>query len=218
MSVASVRADSAAAPERLATADASGSLAPLSWSPDGRSLAVNVLQPSGRRDISVLDVDRPKSGLAPLLQSEADEINGSFSPDGKWFVYASDETGRYEVYVQPYPFSGQKLPVSEAGGMNPFWHPGGRELFYISGPDKDGRLWLMAMSFTAQPRAAVGKAGRLFEAKFRPGRVGNYITIIPHGGRFLIQRPLSSQPSAPVTVINLVDHWFTELTTKVPPK
>jgi serine/threonine-protein kinase len=216
MSVGWVTADSTAPPERLVTTDAVGSLAPLSWSPDGRTLAVNVLQPDGQRDISVLSLDHRDKGLSPLIQSNADEINGTFAPDGKWFAYASNETGRYEIYLQRYPLAGQKLLVSEAGGVNPVWHPGGRELFYVTAPDRDGRRWLAATSFASQPQVSLGKARKLFEVTFRTGRVGSNIAVFPAGDRFLIARAVPSAPPAPVTMINLVDHWVEELKAKVP--
>ncbi len=71
--------------------------------------------------------------LQPFLQAAFNENAPRFSPDGHWLAYASDETGHFEVYVQPYPGPGGKLQISADGGMEPMWNPNGRELFYRSG-------------------------------------------------------------------------------------
>jgi eukaryotic-like serine/threonine-protein kinase len=218
MSVAWVAADSTAAPERLVTVDSGGSLTPLSWSSDGRLLAINVLDPSGSRSISVLSLDHHNDGLRPLVNTDANEINGTFSRDGKWLAYASNETGRYEVYVEAYPAGGRKILASTAGGLNPAWHPNGRELFYMSEPDKEHRRWLMSTSFSAQPRPILGVPRPLFQATFPPGMVGIGYDVFPNGDSFLVLRPLPSPPPAPATEINVVDHWFEELKAKVPVK
>jgi hypothetical protein len=211
-----VALDSPDDPERFVAAEASGSLAPLSWLPGGRVLAVNMLQANGNRDICTVSLDDPKRTLEPFVRSDADEINGAFSPDGRWFAYTSDETGRYEVYIQSYPVRGPRLPASTAGGSNPVWHPRGRELFFVSEADKEGRRWLMSASFTAQPRSAVGSPRALFEVTFAPGRAGAAYDVFPDGERFIFLRPLPAARTPPVTEINLVDHWFEELRTKVP--
>jgi len=216
MSVAWVAADSVAPPERLVTVDAGGSLAPLSWSPDGRQLVINVLQPNGNRDISLLSLDDPKRALQPLIHTSANEINAAFSPDGKWLAYASNESGRYEVYLQAHPPAGGRVAVSTAGALNPAWHPNGRELFFVSEPDRDRKRWLMSARFTAQPKPSVGIPRALFEVTFRPGTAGNGYDVFPDGERFLTLRPLPALPTAPVTEITLVDHWFEELKAKVP--
>jgi Tol biopolymer transport system component len=216
MSVAWVEVDATTAPERLVTVDASGSLAPLAWSPDGKRLVVDVLMPDGTRDISLLSLEDLSAGLRPLVNTKANEINGSLSRDGRWLAYVSNETGRYEVYLQPFPVASQRVLVSTAGGRNPVWHPHGRELFYVSEPDREGRRWVMSTSFAGQPRPAVGIPRPLFQTTIEPGTAGTTYDVFPSGDRFLALRPLPSTPPAPVTQINLVDHWFEELKTKVP--
>jgi Tol biopolymer transport system component len=215
VSVAWIAVDATGPPERLVTVDASGSIAPLSWSPDGRLLAINVLQADGSRDISLLSLDDPSRALQPLIHTAADEINAAFSRDGKWLTYASNETGRYEVYLQAHPAAGKRVAVSTAGGLNPAWHPNGRELFYVSEPDRDRKRWLMCASFTAQPRPSVGIPRALFEVTFRPGPAGNTYSVFPDGERFLALRALPAPPPSAVTEIMLVDHWFEELKAKV---
>ena len=116
----------------------------------GRRRPVGVRSPTGRpavgccattvgtqrvdqRDRS--DVRRPGDrGGSPvaLARSSFDERSGEFSPDGKWVSYVSDESGRFEVFVQRFPESGQRLQVSSGGGRQPQWRPDGRELFYLA--------------------------------------------------------------------------------------
>ncbi|MCH7775681.1 MAG: PD40 domain-containing protein [Gemmatimonadetes bacterium] len=83
-------------------------------------------------DISVLSLGgdgQPE----PFLNSEHNERMPAPSPDGRWVAFVSDESGRNEVYVSPYPASGARMPVFRAGGMHPAWAPSGRELFYRNG-------------------------------------------------------------------------------------
>src|SRR4029077_11465276 len=71
----------------------------------------------------------------PLVQTKFNEGQPRFSPDGRWLAYLSDETGRNEVYVQPFPGSGHRVRTSTAGGEEPIWSRDGRELFYFKDAD-----------------------------------------------------------------------------------
>jgi dipeptidyl aminopeptidase/acylaminoacyl peptidase len=79
-------------------------------------------------DLWIYRLGEPKP--QPLLHSVADERGGDFSPNGQYIAYASNESGRDEVYVQPFPFTGAKWQISTGGGENPRWSRDGRELFY----------------------------------------------------------------------------------------
>ena len=68
-----------------------------------------------------------------FLQTEFNELNGQFSPDGRWIAYTSDESGRNEIYVGPFPGPGGKQQISTSGGRQPKWRGDGKEIFY-SGP------------------------------------------------------------------------------------
>jgi eukaryotic-like serine/threonine-protein kinase len=100
------------------------------WSPDGRLLIYQQFDADTQLDVFVMAMDTRKS--VPYLHGSANEILPMFSPDGKWVAYSSDESGRYEVYVQPYPATGDKWPISTAGGVQPRWRGDGKELFYLS--------------------------------------------------------------------------------------
>jgi Tol biopolymer transport system component len=145
-----------------------------------------------------------------FLATPFDEGAPQFSPDGRWLAYVSNESGRYEIYVQPYPGPGGKWQISTEGGTEPVWNPNGRELFYRSG-DK-----MMAVDVATQPSFTVGKAHVLFEGPYQPSWTSaqNY-DVSPDGQRFLMLKPVESTEAAP-TQINVVLNWFEELKRRVP--
>jgi serine/threonine protein kinase/Tol biopolymer transport system component len=182
--------------------------APLSWSPDGQLLAFIEVNLTTGLDIWVLRLSDRKA--QPFLRTPFNEGAPRFSPDGHWLAYISDESGRYEIYVQPYPGPGGKWQISTDGGMDPVWNPNGKELFYRSG-DK-----MMAVDIVTQPSFAAGKPRVLFEGQYEPAPfpIANY-DVSPDGQRFLMLKPSGSAEAAP-TQINIVLNWFEELKQKVP--
>ena len=125
-------ADGSGAAERLTTS--ARSQTPASWSPDGTTLAfVEEGDSLGffQFDIWVLSIgDRKTRAVDPDgSQRESPE----FSPDGRWLAYVSNQSGRHEVYVQPYPGPGERHLISTNGGEQPAWNRSGRELFYVQG-------------------------------------------------------------------------------------
>ncbi len=173
-----------------------------SWSPDGRVLLLNVVDPDTGGDIYQLTLDEDRT-LTPFLKTPFFELNPKFSPDGRWVAYGSTESGRWEVYVRAYP-SGEKQMVSVEGGRQPIWHPNGRELFFASGSN------FMAVSFSARPAFHVGAPRVLFELSSVPGLNNENIDISPDGERFLVA------DRAVIRKINVVLNWFEELKRLVP--
>ena len=198
-------ADGGGGLERLSSSE--NNQVPTSWSPDGRELAFIKIRPDTGYDIWVLRVSDHEA--RPFLQSRFNESAPQFSPDGHWLVYVSDESGRFEVYVQPYPGPGGKWQVSTDGGTEPVWNRNGRELFYRQG-DK-----MMAVDVTTQSGFSAGKPKMLFEGAYQltPVTFPNY-DVSPDGQRFLMLKP-SEQEQAP-TRIDVVLNWFEELKQKVP--
>jgi Tol biopolymer transport system component len=92
----------------------------LSWSPDGKVLAFVSINPTTLQDIRVLSVDQ-KGASKPFPETQFREGAPAFSPDGKWIAYVSDESGRFEIYVRPFPGPGEKWPISLEGGNEPVW-------------------------------------------------------------------------------------------------
>jgi serine/threonine protein kinase/Tol biopolymer transport system component len=190
--------------------------APHSWSPDGQLLAFIEVNPTTGIDIWVLRMSDPSASSGqvrkaqPFLRTPFNEGGARFSPDGRWLAYISDESGRYEVYVQPYPGPGGKWQISTEGGTEPAWNPNGRELFYRSGNK------MMAVDIATQPGFAVGKPRMLFEGQYLPTTTTPpYYDVSPDGQRFLMLKP-SEQTQAGPTQINVVLNWFEELKQKVP--
>jgi eukaryotic-like serine/threonine-protein kinase len=183
---------------------------PMSWSSDGQALAVVELLPDSRFQLSVMRMSDRKA--QPFLQPGYEDAP-EFSPDGRWLAYVSNESGRKEIYVQPYPGPGGKWQISTEGGSEPMWNPKGKELFYRSGDNGDK---MMAVDISTQPGFVAGKPRQLFEGKYLPDPYAraNY-DVSPDGQRFLMLKP-SEQAGAAPTQINVVLNWFEELKQKVP--
>jgi eukaryotic-like serine/threonine-protein kinase len=154
--------------------------APHSWSRDGQLLAFIEGSPTTGVDIWVLRLSDRKT--QPFLRTPFTEGGPRFSPDGHWLAYVSDESGRFEIYVQPYPGPGGKWQISTEGGTEPVWNPNGRELFYRSGNK------MMAVDVTTQPSFTVGKPRMLFMGEYVPTVTTppNY-DVSPDGQRFLMK-------------------------------
>ena len=196
-------ADGSRADERLATNDQQQMA--TSFSPDGRALAF-----TQGGDIWILPLEGDRKPR-PFLQTQFQEGNAHFSPDGRWLAYESVETGRKEVYVQPYPGPGGKWQISTEGGFEPLWARSGRELFYRSG----NKVMVVAVE-TGAP-FTVSKPKMLFEGRYvlSPGFYP-YWDIHPDGQRFaMIQAPEETGAAATITVHVVLD-WFEDLKRRVP--
>jgi Tol biopolymer transport system component len=201
-------ADGSGGLERLTTSEFTS--VPSSWSPDGQTLAFHVANVKTGNDIWTLRLSDRKA--QPFLQTQFNEGNPRFSPDGRWIAYVSDESGRSEIYVQPYPGPGGKWQVSRDGGTEPVWNRNGRELFYRSGNK------LMAVEITIQPNFELGNPRMLFEGPYVPSAVpvSNY-DVSPDGQRFLMLKPAEQdQAQSAPTQITVVQNWFEELKRRVP--
>ena len=178
-----------------------GQIVQPSWTPDGRTVVFDVLSAQTGWDLWVarLDGDRtPRS----LMQTSFSERAPRLSPDGRSLAYVSNETGRPEVYLQPFPGLGNKTRISDAGGDFPVWARGGRELFYVNGDA------MMAVTIDATPSSPPGRPHLLF----RKATTGAY--DVSSDGRFLMIEGRSSESAArPVTVVM---NWFDELKSRVP--
>jgi len=184
---------------------------PHSWAPDGQLLAYAEATSTTGYDIWMLRMGESSTGSGqvrkaqPFLRTRFDEAVPRFSPDGRWLAYVSNESGRNEIYVQPYPGPGGKWQISTESGREPVWNRNGREVFYRSG-DK-----MMAVEITTQPSFIMGKPRMLFEGRYRPtpATSPNY-DVSPDGQRFLMLKPVEQEQAAP-TQINVVLNWFEEL-------
>jgi eukaryotic-like serine/threonine-protein kinase len=161
------------------------------WSPNGRDLLYSAVVNSGY-ELWRLPLDTRK----PVRLSNRNiGMHANFSPNGQFVSYTSDESGRAEVYVQTYPLSDLKFPVSIGGGYEPRWRGDGREIYYLSTDRK-----LMAVSVGPGPRFGVPKA--LFQTRVTEGVTGYRNHYVPSrdGQRFLINTRASDPPQASITV------------------
>ena len=126
--------------------------------------------------------------------------------DGLWLVYASNESGRYEVYVRSFPDGRRTLPISSEGGISPMWSPDGRELFYWN----TGFTKLMKVDISPGQNLSAGTPKLLFEFAAAVSRMVGIYDIAPDGQRFLI-REKKNYDLPPVTELRLVRNWFAEL-------
>jgi Tol biopolymer transport system component len=102
--------------------------APHDWSPDGKFILYGLLSSKGATDLWLLPLFGDQKPT-PFIQTEFNESQGRFSPDGRWVAYISNESGPFQIYVQSFPSSGGKWQVSTNGGAQPQWRRDGKELF-----------------------------------------------------------------------------------------
>jgi hypothetical protein len=135
------------------------------WSPDGRWLVYYDIDQSNGRDLFALDTASPDHPRRAIANTPAEEVLAALSPDGRWVAYQTNESGRFEVVVQPFPDSGGKWQVSMAGGVAPRWRADGKELYFLA-PDAT----LMAVPVTAAgPSLEAGAPVALFPTRIVDG-------------------------------------------------
>jgi Tol biopolymer transport system component len=131
----------------------------------------------------------------------------TISPNGRWLAYSSDESGRAEVYVRPFPDArGFKRQVSAAGGVSPRWSHDGRQLFFV-----DESHFMVAAPIVSGDAITVGEPKRLFDTS--PYNLGNVGFDVAPDGRFLMIRPVSAAVARPSELM-FVENLFQELTSK----
>jgi Tol biopolymer transport system component len=200
-------ADGSGPMERLTTSDYSQ--LPASWSPDGKHLLFLQSQPVRGWDLWILDRDTRKAD--PFLTTPAWEARPEFSPDGRWVAHASDESGRQEVYVRPFPGPGGKHQISISGGQRPAWSRDGRWIYYRHDPQggESPNLMYVADVETA-PVFRAGTPRELFDATGYVTGAAIRTYDIAADGRFLMVTKDERKPE-PVTEMILVQNWFEEL-------
>jgi serine/threonine protein kinase/Tol biopolymer transport system component len=182
---------------------------PGSCSPDGQMLAVTTQEPAPGGTGYDIWLWPLRSGGKPqsYLSTPFDEAGPMFSPNGRWIAFTSNETGRDEIYVRPYPGPGGKWRISSEGGSEPVWSRDGGELFFRSGDQ------MMSATVTASGGFRAGRPTLLFEGPYDagPSRHSNY--DVAKDGRFLMVR--SEQRPAP-TQLHVVLSWFSDLRRRAP--
>ena len=173
---------------------------PLDWSRDGRFLLYRQINPQTNHDIFVLPTSGDRKPF-PYLQTSAMENGGAFSPNGNWIAYNSDESGRYEVYVESFPTHGGKRQISLAGGSGPRWRADGKELYYYS---LDGRL--MAVSVKGGGASlTTGAPTVLFAFRRASATIVPSYAVTRNGQRFLLSAIVETDVKAPLSVVAELD-------------
>src|SRR5438045_1736008 len=144
--------DGSGAAERISSSEFTTVLGSMPL--NGQALAAVEVRPDTGYDIVVFNFVDHK--LEPFLRTRFTEGGPAFSPDGRWIAYMSDESGRPEIYVQPYPGPGGKWQISAEAGTEPVWNPNGRELFYRNGEE------MMAVDVATATIFSAGKPKLLF--------------------------------------------------------
>jgi hypothetical protein len=189
---------------------------PASWSHDKQTLAFFQIDPTTKFDIWTLLLTDHDRTPRPFLRTSANEGGPDFSPDGRWLAYASDESGRDEVYVQPYPGPGPRHQISAQGGTQPAWARNGRELFYTV-PDPNATTGkMMAVAVTLTPTLTAG-VPRLLESVVEITFPRGY-DVSTDGRRFITTRENARSPEPPPAQMILVQHWVEELKRRAPTK
>jgi eukaryotic-like serine/threonine-protein kinase len=176
------------------------------WSPDGKWLVFR------RGDAVHGDILGYRPGIdtvaVPLVSTRFSEIAPAISPDGRWLAYTSNESGRYEVYVVPFPnTAATKWVVSTRGGTEPLWSHSGKELFY-----RDGAGNLIAVAVRSAATFSAGRSTTLFPAGAYFARAnGAQYAVAPDDRRFIMIRRV---PASPPDELVMVDNWFEELKAK----
>ncbi|HET9475731.1 MAG TPA: protein kinase, partial [Steroidobacteraceae bacterium] len=177
---------------------------PLSWSPDGQRLLYREIGATTAQDVWIYSAE--DGSTKPFLQSAANEWSASFSPDGRWVAYVSDESGRAEVYVRPLTGSGQ-WQISVDGGAGPVWSRDGSELFFGKGDT------LFVATVTRNGAFHGGAIRRLFSGPYSFDEVRVNYDVSQDGQHFLV--PRSRIDSAP-RQLEVVLNWFEEVNRLAP--
>jgi Tol biopolymer transport system component len=178
------------------------------WSPDGRFLIYQGESSTGGTgtDVWAVPLAGPRSPVA-LAQTRFEEKLPTLSADGKWLAYESNESGRFEIYAQPFPGPGERIRISTTGGAQAKWRRDGKELFFVG---LDGRLMVLPIRESADgTRLEPGVATPLFLTQIPGGAIqaggsGRQYDVSSDGQRFLVVTLVEDAVSTPIT---LIQNW-----------
>jgi serine/threonine protein kinase len=190
------------------------------WSvhPSGKYLAFSEVTEQNSQDIMILPLEGDeKSGWNPgkpsvFLSTPANETVPMFSPDGRWIAYQSVESGRFEIYVRPFPGRGGKWQISTAGGVFAAWSQKRHELFYRAADNR-----IMVASYTVEGDSFKADKPRVWsDQPIMPSRTGRSFDLHPDGDRVAVGAP-SNQSEEKLDKVTFVFNFFDELRRIAPP-
>jgi Tol biopolymer transport system component len=171
------------------------------WSPDARHVLYYAYDPKTQHDVWALPVDGEGRPFA-VVRTDFEERNAQFSPDGKWVAYQSNESGRFEIYVQPFPGPGAKSRISVSGGAEVRWRRDGKELFYIA---LDGTLTAVPIRLPSDGKTVEAGAPVPLFLTHMPRAVehldGQQYVVSHDGQRFLFNSFAEESSTQAITVI-----------------
>ena len=178
------------------------------WSPDGKYLIYHTRgDPNTQRDLWYREL-KPGGGTSDpvvFVQTPFNERVATFSPDGRFVAYCSDQSGQYEVYVRPFPQGGRVTKISVDGGNQPRWGKNGKELFYVEGTTLMSVPVSGNEGFSADlPKPLFDNAGLLAGAALKP-----QYDVSDDGQRILLVEPVGDATAKPRS-IHVVQNWFAE--------
>jgi Tol biopolymer transport system component len=197
------RKDASGAGQEERLSEGSNSKIVLDWSKDGKYLLYREENPVTNRDLMALPLQGDRKPI-PVVNTQFQESTGAISPDGHWVAYASNDSGRYQLYVQAFP-GGDAGPkgrwqVSNGGAYEVKWRGDGKELYYES---QDGKM--MAAAIQASPQGIRAETPReLFSADFRNASLHEF-DVTPDGQRFLLI--LDSSTEGKTERLTVVSNW-----------
>jgi hypothetical protein len=162
---------------------------------DGSAVVYQIRSPKTGWDLMILPRE-PGADPKAFRATEFNETSGQFSPDGKFIAYMSNESGRNEIYVQPYPGPGRTWQISTTGGRDPHWRADGKELFYASADQK-----LMAVEIQLAPTFQAGIPQPLFLGRVATGPAATKYAPDPTGQKFLVVSTLGREYLTPTNVV-----------------
>ena len=182
---------------------------PSGWSRDGKFLAFDSDVGENKFDIWIMPMRTAAGERKPFvfLKTEFNESRATFSPDCRWIAYESDESGRSEIYIRPFPGPGGKWQVSPAGGSRPRWRGDGKELFFLSGDFK----MMSAEVRSGTSAVEIVSVKPLFQIGNLLHGTRSLYDVTADGQRFLVETIQGNENSAPLT---LVVNWPGEVKKK----
>ncbi|MEQ1910926.1 MAG: protein kinase [Vicinamibacterales bacterium] len=182
---------------------------PASFAPDGSGI-LTIIPQTPPYDVGLISIGPPRSSKL-LLQTPASESNAEISPDGRWMAYESDESGRAEIWVRPFPaLNTSRRQVSTTGGTRPLWSRKGDELFFFVAPDTimAAPVGLGTDLTLLAPRAVLKWPHAI------PVNTGRHYDVSADGKRFLVLKDVDGQQSLS-SEIRVVERWGDELKAKL---
>ena len=177
------RADGSGTPEHLIDARSAEG-----WMPGGKQLRFLTLkEDGGNRDYDISLFDMSSHSVTPLVGSPGSAQHSSaVSPDGRWLAYASNETGRYELWLEPLPRTVMRYQITRGGGAHPLWLPDGRSLYF----DRGQQMFQLAVNLAAP--ASSGEPVPLPIKGFAQGEYRRQFDLMPGGRQFLMLFPVAA--------------------------